>query len=256
VLERAARVLCSNRDDSHTNCVGLTQNVELRDVIREHQIGEVTVRALDGVTTSLASGHFVSIVGASGAGKSSLIHLMGGLDRPTSGLVKVNGVDLSALGDREQSAYRRRTVGFVFQFFNLLPTLSAWENVAIPRLLDGKSLARNRSDACALLETVGLGHRANHRPSELSGGQMQRVAIARALSMGPKILLADEPTGNLDSRTGDAIIDLLAQIAHNGDGQTVVMVTHNREAADATDRIIEMRDGKIVGDELAGSVRP
>ncbi len=224
--------------------------VELQEVVREHRIGDVTVPAVNGVSTTIDSGQFVAIVGASGAGKSTLLHLMGGLDRPTSGVVRVDGTDLTALTDKEQAAYRRRSVGFVFQFFNLLPTLSAWENVAITRLLDGESLRSAKSDAVALLDSVGLSHRVDHRPAELSGGQMQRVALARSLIMKPRIVLADEPTGNLDSATGEAIIALLADLAHGGGGRTVVMVTHNRDVADATDRVVEMRDGKVVADDV------
>lgn len=224
--------------------------VELQEVVREHRIGDVTVPAVNGVTTTIDSGQFVAIVGASGAGKSTLLHLIGGLDRPTSGVVRVDGTDLTALTDKEQAAYRRRSVGFVFQFFNLLPTLSAWENVAITRLLDGESLRSAKSDAVALLDSVGLSHRVDHRPAELSGGQMQRVAVARSLIMNPRLVLADEPTGNLDSATGEAIIALLADLAHGDGGRTVVMVTHNRDVADATDRVVEMRDGKVVADDV------
>lgn len=231
----------------------MSTTVELRDVFREYRIGQVQIRAVDGVTTSLASRQFVAILGASGAGKSSLLHLMGGLDRPTKGQVRVNGTDLTQLDDAQQSAYRRRNVGFVFQFFNLMPTLSAWENVAVPKLLDGKPLKSAKPEALRLLDTVGLGDRCDHRPAELSGGQMQRVAIARALLMRPTIVLADEPTGNLDSQTGASIISLLADIAHSDAERTVVVVTHNREVAEVTDRVIEMRDGKVLSDELSGS---
>jgi putative ABC transport system ATP-binding protein len=227
----------------------LAHAVELKNLVREHRIGDDLVRAVDGVTTTIGAGQFVAIVGASGAGKSTLLHLMGALDRPTAGTITVDGVDLTALTDQEQASYRRRKVGFVFQFFNLLPTLSAWENVAITRLLDGQSLSSSKTTAVSLLETVGLGHRVNHRPSELSGGQMQRVAVARSLIMSPKIVLADEPTGNLDSHTGDTIISLLADLAHDDSGRTVVMVTHNRDVTNSTDRVIEMRDGKVIGDE-------
>jgi putative ABC transport system ATP-binding protein len=229
--------------------------VELKDVVREYEIGGTRIRAVNGVTTSLDGGQFVAVLGASGAGKSTLMHLMGGLDRPTSGQVLVHGTDLAGLSDKQRSAYRRREVGFIFQFFNLLPTLSAWENVAVPAMLDGKVIARAKPDALRLLEIVGLHDRAEHRPSELSGGQIQRVAIARALMLNPRLILADEPTGNLDSRTGNSIIRMLTDIAHEAPERTVVMVTHNREVSTATDRVVEMRDGSIIGDALQEAIQ-
>ncbi|MFD0924754.1 ABC transporter ATP-binding protein [Williamsia deligens] len=208
-------------------------------------MGDATVRALDGLTLRLDAGQFVSVVGPSGAGKSTLLHVMGALDVPDSGRILVDGSDISAMDDDELSTFRRRRVGFVFQFFNLVPTLSAWENVALPRLLDGTPLRRSRTDAQELLDRVGLGNRADHRPGELSGGQMQRVAIARSLIMGPRILLADEPTGNLDSQTGAAILDLLGDVARDGEGRLVVMVTHDVNAAEVADRTVTVRDGRI-----------
>lgn len=219
--------------------------VEAVDLVREYQLGDERVRALDGLNLNLAGGQFVSIVGPSGAGKSTLLHLMGALDTPTSGTISVEGVDLGSLDDNAASAFRRNRVGFIFQFFNLVPTMSAWENVALPRLLDNQSLRKAKPRALELLEQVGLGNRVDHRPSELSGGQMQRVAIARSLIMEPAILLADEPTGNLDSATGSAVLDLLAQVAHDDDRRLVVMVTHDPGAADVADTTITVRDGKI-----------
>ncbi|MYR08531.1 ATP-binding cassette domain-containing protein [Gordonia sp. SID5947] len=208
-------------------------------------MGDQVVRALDGVDLSLAGGQFASVVGPSGAGKSTLLHVLGALDTPTSGSISVDGVDLGSLDDEGASAFRRHRVGFVFQFFNLVPTMSAWENVALPRLLDSQSLRKAKPRAIELLERVGLGGRVDHRPSELSGGQMQRVAIARSLIMDPTILLADEPTGNLDSKTGDSVLELLSEVAHDTADRLVVMVTHDAHAADVADTTITVRDGKI-----------
>ncbi|GAB25936.1 putative ABC transporter ATP-binding protein [Gordonia polyisoprenivorans NBRC 16320 = JCM 10675] len=231
--------------------VGERNLVEAVDVVREYQLGQERVRALDGVNLTLPGGQFVSIVGPSGAGKSTLLHVMGALDTPTSGSIRVDGVDLGALDDNAASEFRRHRVGFIFQFFNLVPTMSAWENVALPQLLDSKSLRRAKPRAVELLERVGLGDRINHRPSELSGGQMQRVAIARSLIMEPSILLADEPTGNLDSTTGQSVLQLLSDVAHGSGahdehgGRLVVMVTHDEHAAAVADTTITVRDGKI-----------
>ncbi|OCB64183.1 ABC transporter ATP-binding protein [Mycobacterium malmoense] len=226
--------------------------IELRDVMREYRVGGQTVRALDGISLRLAGGQFVSVVGPSGAGKSTLLHLLGALDSPDSGSITFDGEEIGRLGDEQQSRFRRHRVGFVFQFFNLLPTLSAWENVAVPKLLDGVRLGRVKPEAIRLLDRVGLGNRTEHRPAELSGGQMQRVAVARALMMDPPLILADEPTGNLDSATGAAILDLLARVAHeDGCGRLVVMVTHNADAAAATDRVITLQDGRVGSDAPA-----
>ncbi|MET7768402.1 ABC transporter ATP-binding protein [Nocardia sp. NPDC005366] len=222
--------------------------LELTDVVREYRIGGQTVRALDGVSLRVEAGRFLSVVGPSGAGKSTLLHMLGALDSPGSGSIRFLGREIGHLSENQQAAFRRNQVGFVFQFFNLLPTLSAWENVAVPALLDGIGMRKTRTRAIELLESVGLGDRVRHRPSELSGGQMQRVALARALIMDPPLILADEPTGNLDSHTGTTILELLAGIAHSGD-RAVVMVTHNPAAAAATDRLITMRDGRIDADE-------
>jgi putative ABC transport system ATP-binding protein len=222
--------------------------VELRDVVKEYPRGAQTVRALDHVSLSIGEGEFVSVVGPSGAGKSTLLHLIGGLDIPSAGTVLLEDRDLGGLSDEELSAFRRTQLGFVFQFFNLLPTLAAWENVALPRLLGGAPLSRLRADAVALLERVGLGQRADHRPAELSGGEMQRVAIARALMSDPVLILADEPTGNLDSATGAEILALLGACARD-DRRTVVLVTHNAAAAAASDRVVTLTDGRVVGDE-------
>ncbi|ABM11842.1 MULTISPECIES: ABC transporter ATP-binding protein [Mycolicibacterium] len=225
--------------------------LEMTDVTKTYRVGGQTVRALDGITLSLCGGEFVSVVGPSGAGKSTLLHLLGALDRPDAGSIRFQGAEIAALDDEAQSEFRRHSVGFVFQFFNLLPTMTAWENVAVPKLLDGSRMAKVKSRALDLLAVVGLGDRAEHRPSELSGGQMQRVAVARALMMDPPLILADEPTGNLDTKTGAAIMALLTDIAHQ-DERSVVMVTHNLGAASATDRVITLTDGRIGSDVLAG----
>lgn len=226
--------------------------VELCNVVREYRVGGQTVRALDGVSLRLADEQFVSVVGPSGAGKSTLLHLLGALDSPDSGSIAFDGEEIARLSDEQQSRFRHRRVGFIFQFFNLLPTLSAWENVAIPKLLDGVRLGSAKPDAIRLLDRVGLGNRAQHRPAELSGGQVQRVAVARALMMNPPLILADEPTGNLDSATGASILALLAEVAHEeGGGRLVVMVTHNADAAAATDRVITLQDGRVGSDVMA-----
>lgn len=220
--------------------------------MREYKLGGQSVRALDEISLRLEGGQFVSVVGPSGAGKSTLLHLLGALDSPNSGSITFDGDEISRLGDEQQSKFRHHRVGFVFQFFNLLPTLSAWENVAIPRLLDGVRLGKAKPDAVRLLDRVGLGHRTQHRPAELSGGEMQRAAVARALVMDPPLILADEPTGNLDTTTGASILALLSEVAHEGGrGRLVVMVTHNSNAAAATDRVITLQDGRLGSDEMS-----
>ena len=232
--------------------------LEMTHVTKTYQVGGQTVRALDSIDLTLNGGEFVSIVGPSGAGKSTLLHMLGALDRPGSGSIRFQGpnglAEISDLNDKHQSEFRRHSVGFVFQFFNLLPTMTAWENVAVPKLLDGARMSKVKSHALDLLALVGLAERAEHRPSELSGGQMQRVAVARALMMDPPLILADEPTGNLDTKTGAAIMALLTDIAHQ-DGRSVVMVTHNLDAASSTDRVITLTDGRIGSDVLAGELR-
>jgi putative ABC transport system ATP-binding protein len=228
--------------------------LEMSHVTKTYTLGGQTVRALDDIDLKLIGGEFVSVVGPSGAGKSTLLHLLGALDRPDTGSIRFQGKEISGLNDEKQSEFRRHSVGFVFQFFNLLPTMTAWENVAVPKLLDGARMSKVKSRALDLLELVGLAERAEHRPSELSGGQMQRVAVARALMMDPPLILADEPTGNLDTKTGAAIMALLTDVAHQ-DGRSVIMVTHNLEAASSTDRVITLTDGRIGSDVLAGESR-
>jgi putative ABC transport system ATP-binding protein len=229
--------------------------LELAEVSKTYRVGGQTVHALDGITLTLTGGEFMSVVGPSGSGKSTLLHLLGALDRPDSGSIRFQGKEIGDLNDDDQSEFRRCSVGFVFQFFNLLPTMAAWENVAVPKLLDGARMSKVKSRALDLLALVDLADRAEHRPSELSGGQMQRVAVARALMMDPPLILADEPTGNLDTKTGTAIMELLNDIAHQ-QGRSVVMVTHNLTAASSTDRVITLTDGRVGSDVLAGEESP
>lgn len=249
VVRSRGRTIIRRLDASDTRKHELI--IEFRNVVREYRVGGQSVRALDGISLRLGGGQFVSVVGPSGAGKSTLLHLLGALDTPDSGSITFDGDEIGRLDDEQQSEFRHHRVGFVFQFFNLLPTLSAWENVAVPKLLDGLRLGKAKIDAVRLLDRVGLGNRTQHRPAELSGGQMQRVAVARALMMNPPLILADEPTGNLDSTTGASILALLAEVAHeDGRGRLVVMVTHNSNAAAATDRVITLQDGRLGSDEL------
>jgi putative ABC transport system ATP-binding protein len=218
---------------------------------KQYQMGEVTVDALRGVDFVVPQGQFVAIMGPSGAGKSTLLHLMGGLDVPSDGDVVLGGKRLAHLSDDEITIVRRRQVGFIFQFFNLLPTLSAAENVALPLLIDGKRIQDYASRVDELLDLVGLADRRDHRPDQLSGGEQQRVAIARAFVTDPKIVLADEPTGNLDSNSGTAVLELLRRACKELNA-TVVMVTHDPRAASYADRVVFLRDGKVVR-ELAPS---
>ncbi|MCZ4519663.1 ABC transporter ATP-binding protein [Rhodococcus ruber] len=223
--------------------------LELSGVVKEYPTGEQPVRALDGIDLTIEGGQFVSLVAPSGAGKSTLLHMLGALDTPTSGSIRFDDVEVTTLDDNAQSDFRRHQVGFVFQFFNLLPTMSAWENVAVPKLLDGTPIKKAKADAMRLLELVGLSQRSEHRPAQLSGGQIQRVAIARALMMNPALLIADEPTGNLDSKTSHNILEILADVAHASEGRrAVVMATHDLEAARSTDRIVSMIDGRVESD--------
>lgn len=229
---------------------------EVMDVIlqaervrKNYTMGSVTVSALDGVDFTVKKGEFVAIMGPSGSGKSTLLHLLGGLDLPSDGEIVLAGQRLSHLNDDGITLIRRRNVGFIFQFFNLVPTLTAEENIALPLLIDGQNLARHRRRIDDLLRLVGLEDRRDHKPDQLSGGQQQRVAIARAFVTNPAIVLADEPTGNLDSATGEEILGLLRRSCDEF-GQTIVMVTHDPKAASYADRIVFLRDGRVV-DELS-----
>lgn len=218
------------------------------DLKKTYSRGEQNVDALRGVSLSLNSGEFVSIIGPSGSGKSTLLHLIGGLDHPSSGSISLRGQEIQKYSDAELSLFRRRSLGFIFQFFNLLPTLTALENVALPVLLDGKKLSEVAHKANDLLNWMGLKNRADHRPHQLSGGEMQRVAIARALITDPALILADEPTGNLDSKTGESVLELLGRMVRER-GHTLMMVTHDSKAASHGTRLIRLRDGLVESDE-------
>ena len=214
------------------------------DVHKAFPQGESQVTALSGISLDIPKGEFAVIMGPSGSGKSTLLHLIGGLDRPSSGEILVQQRLISQMADDEVTLFRRTRIGFVFQFFNLLPTLTALENVALPLVLDGRPKADAAEKARALLNKIGLDSRQHHLPEAMSGGEIQRVAIARALAFAPPILLADEPTGNLDSKTGESVLSLLQRI-NREDGCTVVMVTHSEEAARYGNRKVLLRDGKM-----------
>jgi len=222
--------------------------VTLRSVEKSYRQGDQLLRAVAGVTFDVSKGEFVSIMGPSGSGKSTLLHLIGGLDIPDSGEILVNGRRLAALTDDELTLFRRRAIGVVFQFFHLMPTLTAAENVALPLMLDGLGRRDIKVRAERSLDRVGLSERTNHKPDQLSGGEKQRVAIARALVIEPVVLLADEPTGALDSGTGDEVLDLIGELRVRF-GLTILLVTHDGRAAAHGDRILTLRDGRVVGDD-------
>jgi putative ABC transport system ATP-binding protein len=227
--------------------------VELRDVTKIYHLGGEEIRALDGVSLDIETGEFMSIIGPSGSGKSTLMHILGCLDSPTGGTIKLDGTMIQGASARELAGIRNRKIGFVFQFFNLLPKLNVLQNVELPMVYSGASSRERRERALAALKLVELENRSKHRPSQLSGGQQQRVAIARALVNNPKIIFADEPTGNLDSHTGEVILELFRKLS--GEGRTIILVTHDPEIAAVTPRRIEIRDGKIaekVDPKLAG----
>ncbi len=218
--------------------------IEVKDLCKTYKMGDIDIEVLKNITVEINKGNFVSIMGPSGSGKSTLLYLLGGLDKPTSGSIKINGVELSTMNDKEQSIMRRRKVGFVFQFYNLIPNLTVEENTMLPLLLDGKDIKDYKDALNNILDIVGLTDRRHHTPRELSGGQQQRVAIARALINNPDIILADEPIGNLDSKTGTAIMELLQRI-NKENGKTIIQVTHSKEAAEYGNRIINVRDGEV-----------
>ena len=218
--------------------------IRCRDLCKLYQQGENQITALAGVSLDIPRGAFAAVMGPSGSGKSTLLHLIGGLDRPTSGELLVDGRLIGQMADDQVTLFRRSKIGFIFQFFNLLSTLTATENIALPFVLDGRAKSEADERAAILLAKVGLDKRRDHLPEELSGGEIQRVAIARALSFSPPLLLADEPTGNLDSKNGAAFLELLRQI-NQDDGCTVVIVTHSEEAASYAERRIYLRDGRV-----------
>ncbi len=221
--------------------------LRVTDLRKDFDTGGDPVRALQGVSLTVETGEFVAIMGASGSGKSTLLHLIGGLDKPTSGAIVVEDRDLGQMTDRERTVFRRRRLGIVFQQYNLLPTLTAAENVGLPATVDGANVEKVKRKARELLELTDLGHRAHHRPQAMSGGEQQRVAIARALMNEPVMVLADEPTGNLDTRHGEAIWTLLSRLVR-ADGRTVLAVTHEAAGATFADRVIMLKDGRIVGE--------
>jgi putative ABC transport system ATP-binding protein len=218
------------------------------DVVRRYGEGDNAVDAVRGISLEVPSGQFTAVMGPSGSGKSTLMHMLAGLDRPTQGVIEIGGQDITKMNDKELTLLRRTHIGFVFQAFNLVPTLTAEENIVLPLAIAGHKPASGWVEA--VIERVGLADRRDHRPAEMSGGQQQRVAVARALVSEPTVLFADEPTGNLDSHSGAQVLELLNEAAREY-GQTIVMVTHDPRAAAAADREIHIADGRVVGDEVA-----
>jgi putative ABC transport system ATP-binding protein len=249
-LRREVQEEMAQMDSAHTNLEPLLEPIDngpiirVRDLMKTYRVGEIDIHALNGVSLDVSRGEFLSIVGTSGSGKSTLFNILGGLTPPTSGAVEINGRNLSAISDRERNDLRKRTVGFVFQKYNLLPTLTAEQNIQIVRDVAGRPLKFD-DHFNEVLNMLGIAHRMSHKPRALSGGEQQRVAIARAIVNGPAILLADEPTGNLDSKNSDVVLNLLRDL-NKRLGQTILMITHNPEAAAYADRTVQMRDGKML----------
>lgn len=220
--------------------------IDIKDMYKIYQMGSEKVHALDGIDFKVYEREFVAVIGPSGSGKSTLMNMIGCLDTPTSGQYILDGVDVSSLSDKQLTYLRRRKIGFIFQKFNLLNKSSALENVEMPAMYLGKTLKERKAMAMRALTEVGLGDRTKHRPSELSGGQQQRVAIARALVNNPPVLLADEPTGNLDSRSGEDVIQMIHKL--HDEGNTIILITHDKDVANHADRVIEIHDGRITSD--------
>jgi putative ABC transport system ATP-binding protein len=224
--------------------MGETGIIDVEEVRRHFKVGEETVRALDGVTLTIQQGEFFGISGSSGSGKSTLLYLLGGMDRPTSGFIRVRGKDISRIDENELAVYRKKTVGFIYQSFHLVPAMTALQNVELPMVFSRIDKRARRERAAQLLEMMGLANRTEHRPTELSGGQRQRVAIARALANSPIILIADEPTGNLDSKNGAEVIAMLKKL-NEEEGITVLIVSHDQAVIQETHRYIRMHDGRV-----------
>jgi putative ABC transport system ATP-binding protein len=222
--------------------------IETRDLVKEYPQGDTALRVLNKVNLTVTEAEFMAIMGPSGSGKSTLLNMIGALDKPTSGKVFIKGTDLSTLSDNQLAELRNREIGFVFQFFNLVSRMSALSNVELPMSIAGTPRAKRKGRAIEILEMVGLGRRMDHKPTELSGGEQQRVAIARALVNDPSVLLCDEVTGNLDSKTGDDIMHLLREL-NKEQGKTFVLITHDPVVAQSTDRLIQLHDGAIVGEK-------
>lgn len=224
--------------------------LQVKDLTKSYGKNDTIVTALNGINLEIKKGEFVAIIGASGSGKSTLMHLIGGIDRPTSGSVKIDGNEIYKSNESELAIFRRRNIGIIYQFYNLIPTLTAEENIMLPRLLDNRKPDNDKLQS--ILETIGLTDRAKHLPSQLSGGQQQRVSVGRALINDPALILADEPTGNLDSKSSNEIIDLL-KLANKRYNQTLLMITHDEKIALQADRIITIKDGNLIRDEVMKS---
>jgi len=223
--------------------------IELSHIFRTYHVGDAIVNALDGVTLTIRRGEFVAIMGPSGSGKTTMLNVLGCLDTPTSGVYRLDGSPVQSLSEDELADIRQKKIGFIFQDYQLIPRMTAARNVEVPMIFAGVDPTERRTKVAAALNVVGLSHRIDHRPDQLSGGERQRVAIARAIVMEPSFLLADEPTGNLDTKSGDEIVALLQRLS--ADGLTIVMVTHNPLVADHAERVLNMRDGSLVGDAPA-----
>ena len=217
--------------------------IKLQDVKKEYLMGDSTINALDGVNVAINKGDFIAIIGPSGSGKSTMMNMVGALDMPTSGKIFLDGKNVAQMHESDLAQIRGRKIGFIFQTFNLIPTLTALENVSLPMMFQGTGKKERTRKAMELLEKVGLGDRENHLPSELSGGQRQRVAIARSLANNPDVILADEPTGNLDSKTGKEILELFVEL--NKEGKTIIIVTHDDDVAKKARKVLKMKDGKL-----------